>query len=135
MMHDLVRRGTPATLLYSVRSLEEAAFLGELAALASKGNEATEGRPGGTDGGASGSEQPKYRVAAAVTGPLHQSAHEPASYHRGRLSSDVILQAAPHAAACDVYMCGPPAFMAAMEEQLLAVGVAEQRLHTESFSF
>lgn len=37
-------------------------------------------------------------------------------------------------ARCDVYLCGPPAWMTAVQHDLLAAGVAPAHLHTEHFT-
>jgi len=51
----------------------------------------------------------------------------------GHLSRSVFEQLGVPTAA-DVYLCGPPPFMAAMKEMLAALGFARERLHVELFN-
>jgi ferredoxin-nitrite reductase len=51
----------------------------------------------------------------------------------GRLSFDSIAAHAPHFAASRFFLCGPNEFMDALKADLLAAGVAEDRIHTEQF--
>lgn len=50
----------------------------------------------------------------------------------GRLHGDRIAALAP-ASASDFYLCGPPAFMAEIQDRLEALGVSAERIHSESF--
>lgn len=52
---------------------------------------------------------------------------------RGRLSTTGLLAAAPDLLDREVFLCGPPPFMAAAQEMLAALGVDPARVHTESF--
>src|SRR5262249_15801105 len=51
----------------------------------------------------------------------------------GHFSREMLHNAGVPAAA-DVYVCGPPGFMADMREALGAVGVAPERIHVELFN-
>lgn len=126
---DLLSRGVPVVLLYSVRQHSEAAFLQEFMHLAAaystaQGNLAGEGTG------------PSFSVVVAITGASSPAGrHLPAGMLQGRIDRQIIVGSAPHVAACDVYLCGPASFMSAMEHELVAAGAQQQRIHTESFSF
>lgn len=52
---------------------------------------------------------------------------------RGRLTPDAIARAVPDVARLSVYICGPPAMMAAVTNMLGELGVPPQRIRSESF--
>lgn len=52
---------------------------------------------------------------------------------RGRLTREAIARAVPDVAALSVYVCGPPAMMAAVTDMVGALGVPPERIRTESF--
>jgi ferredoxin-NADP reductase len=120
MMHELLARGTPTTLLYSVQHPAEATFLEELTLAARSANAATPGVP------------PAFAVVGTVTG----RGEDGWSGRRGRISGALIEEAVADFAARDVYLCGPAAFMAAAAEALRALGHPRMdRVFTESFAF
>lgn len=51
----------------------------------------------------------------------------------GPITQDILRSAVPDIAKRRVHLCGPPGMMAAMREQLAALGVPEAQLHTEAF--
>lgn len=52
---------------------------------------------------------------------------------RGRLTMPSLLQIAPDLLRREVFTCGPPAFMGAVRDWLVALGVDPSRSHEESF--
>lgn len=74
---------------------------------------------------------PGVRLAHVVTG----RGRDPWTGHRGRLSRAMIEAIAPDAAEREVFLCGPEGFMAAVREQLGAIGCDPRRVHEESFVF
>lgn len=130
---ELLARGVPVVLLYSVRHPDEAAFLQEFKDLAATHTStAQEGNRGAGEGRTAG---PSFSVVVTVTGAEPAGKSLPAGMLQGRIDRQVIAGAVPHVAACDVYLCGPAAFMSAMEQELMAAGAQQQRIYTESFSF
>ncbi|KAI3438091.1 hypothetical protein D9Q98_000533 [Chlorella vulgaris] len=126
MFHELVRRGVPTTLLYSVRSPAEAAFLPELTSLAQQASADAAAAAGG------GSATPAYRVIATASGGGSKGVD---GWRSGRITGALVQEAVGSPAGCEVYMCGPVAFMDALEGVLQELGVDPARIHTESFAF
>lgn len=54
---------------------------------------------------------------------------------RGRPDADMLKMQVPDIAERHVLMCGPEAFMGAMEELLKGLGVVSSAIHTEDFYF
>ena len=52
--------------------------------------------------------------------------------YQGRLSADMLNAMLP-TKDCDVYLCGPSAFMQNTYDQLLSLGVRDKQIHAESF--
>jgi len=128
---ELLSRGVAVVLLYSVRHPDEAAFLQEFKDLAAThSSTAQQG-----DFAGEGTAGPSFSVVVAVTGADPAGKCLPAGMLQGRIDRHVIAGAVPHVTACDVYLCGPAAFMSAMERELVAAGAQQQRIYTESFSF
>lgn len=100
------------TLLYSVRDINDVPYRPELDAL-SKAN-------------------PNFRYAIAVSsGKIPDSP----IFTSGRITPQLIAGAIDgHVADQSYFLCGPPAFMAAMLNELKLNGVAPQLVHTERFS-
>jgi NAD(P)H-flavin reductase len=114
MFKQLLSEGRAATLLYSVRSPHEAAFLQELTKLAQAQAGAADA---GADAGGGAKEPPRAAVVATVTG----SANRAWRGRRGRIDEALVREVAGGGglAGWEVYMCGPEAFMAAMEGVLV----------------
>jgi len=56
---------------------------------------------------------------------------------RGRISSDMLASVLPKSCRggeCEVYICGPPPMMDALEDSLVEMGVPLRRIHTERFN-
>ena len=67
---------------------------------------------------------------------VHLTASVPAEDWRGgkgRVTKEMILEAAPEIAASRVHLCGPPSMMKAVAAALAELGVAAKNLKTESF--
>ena len=110
MIPDLLAPGSqPLTLVYSVRTLAEAVFVPEL--IASLG--------------------PAHCLVTA-TGEAPGSAW---AGRRGRVDAAMLREAAPggDVAACDVFLCGPEAFMDATRAMLAGLGHPTLRCFSESF--
>lgn len=60
------------------------------------------------------------------------SGHTTENEISGRITAALLQRALP-IADYDVYLCGPPAFMQAMYDLLLELGIADRRIHAESF--
>jgi ferredoxin-NADP reductase len=129
---ELLSKGVPVVLLYSVRHPEEAAFLQEFTDLAAAYSTAQ-----GADLAAAAGEGtgPSFSVLVAITGARPGGKRLPVGMLQGRIDRQVIVGAVPNVTACDVYLCGPAAFLSAMETELVAAGAQQQRIYTESFSF
>ena len=55
----------------------------------------------------------------------------------GRIGSDMLVSLLPErcrGGECEIYVCGPPAMMDAMEDSLVEMGVPRRRIHTERFN-
>lgn len=52
---------------------------------------------------------------------------------QGQITRELLLAAVPELARRRVHLCGPPPMMATVKELLLELGVAADRIHTESF--
>ncbi len=129
---ELLSQGVSVVLLYSVRHPKEAAFLEEFTDLA-----AAYSTTQGADLAAAAGEGtgPSFSLVVTITGPRPVGKSLPAGMLQGRIDRHVIVGAVPDVSACDVYLCGPTAFMVAIETELVAAGAQQQRVYTESFSF
>jgi ferredoxin-NADP reductase len=58
---------------------------------------------------------------------------EPWHGYRGRLDIEMLREIAPDFADREVFVCGPPAYMAAMRPMLTGAGLGADRYHEESF--
>jgi ferredoxin-NADP reductase len=136
-------------LIYSVRDPREAAFLPELAAFAAKS--------GSSGSGGEGAHcKTSMSVILTVTGSQvkqaangDHSSEQPQDWAvqqaRGRLSTQVVQQyvlgplgaesLADKGWVWQVYMCGPPGYMAAAEASLQELGMPPNRIYQESFKF
>lgn len=132
---ELLSRGVSVVLLYSVRHPGEAAFLQEFTDLAAAYSSSSSSRVQEGHRAGAGTAGPSFSVFVAVTGADPAGKCLPAEMLQGRIDRHVIAAAVPHVTACDVYLCGPAAFMSAMERELVAAGAQPQRIYTESFSF
>ncbi|KAK9825888.1 hypothetical protein WJX81_001613 [Elliptochloris bilobata] len=113
MLLEFAKQRRRAVLLYSVRAAAEAAFAGELQALAD------------ASGGA-------IRLVLTVTGP------DPTWRGRcGRISSALIREQVPELRepGLTAYMCGPVPFMAGVQDDLAALCFDTAHLYQESFAF
>ncbi|MEU8006089.1 ferredoxin reductase family protein [Catellatospora sp. NPDC049111] len=101
------------TLLYRTRTVEEAAFGRELAALAAR--------------------QRLYVLPLSGPRPRH------ASFLPANLATDpdpaVLRRLVPHVRDCDVYLCGPQPWMRAVQQALAAAGTPRDRIHAEQFGW
>jgi len=52
---------------------------------------------------------------------------------QGQITRQMLADAVPNIARRRVHMCGPPGMMAAMRQELAALGLPEAQLHTEAF--
>jgi ferredoxin-NADP reductase len=129
---ELLSQGVPVVLLYSVRHPEEAAFLQEFTDLA-----AAYSTPQGADLAAAAGEGtgPSFSVVVAITGARPGGKCRPVGMLQGRIDRQAIVGAVADASVCDVYLCGPAAFMSAIETELVSAGAQQWRIYTESFSF
>eukprot|EP00879_Flechtneria_rotunda_P021215 GHRR01022348.1.p1 GENE.GHRR01022348.1~~GHRR01022348.1.p1 ORF type:complete len:620 (+),score=239.70 GHRR01022348.1:1847-3706(+) len=164
MFLECIKQHRPATLIYSVSCASEAAFLQELRQAASAANAAAAtGAPVAAAAVASVGQKhvaaallaaPPYQVHLVVTRnalslqsevvqtPAHTMANEdnaaavlPPIVHHGRVTSDMLAQLVPGSAQCDVYLCGPAAFMEAVTDMFMGqLGHAHEPL-TESFDY
>lgn len=57
------------------------------------------------------------------------------SNDRGRISADALQKMGEDIFTKEIFICGPPPMMHALQEQLLKKGVAHAHIHTEEFSF
>ena len=114
MLHELHNRRSTRDIwwLHGVRSRSEHAFAAEAAALlddlASSHRHIWYSRPDPTD--RAGTD---YDTVGRITPEALESASVPIEG--------------------EYYLCGPPAFMAALREGLVALGVAAEQVHTEAF--
>ncbi|MCD9028253.1 PepSY domain-containing protein [Luteimonas sp. BDR2-5] len=120
MIRDLLDRGAeePIHFWYGARSLRDAPFVEEMRRLATAHanfhwhlvlSETVPDESGRADG----------------CGALHGLVHEAAA--RG------LLEAHPALQACDFYLCGPPAMLAATRRMLAAMGIAADRVAYDDF--
>lgn len=102
-------RGTRSTvLLHAARSHQERALFEEARAIAAR--------------------DPNMQAWSVLSQP---SAPLEPDERAGRIDAELLARfLEPHT---EVYLCGPPAFMQAMYEALLQLGVADARIHAESF--
>ena len=179
MFLEFQKRGSPMTLLYSVRAPSEAAFLPALqAAAAGSGGRIRvaltvtgsrdagwAGRRGRIDRGLIREEVCVCGAAQAACSVLECPSLHTSSFAKHEVCVHALLwfedsracaahgmlravlrprhmvalvaaaEQVPNLAACTAYMCGPDAFMQAVEGELHALGFPLARLHRESFAF
>ena len=106
--------GQPLTLLYSCRTQDDVSFLPELDELSGR--------------------NPLLTVVYAITsGSVDKLAGR--RVQLGRIDQLLLKPAgARRPAGPDYYLCGPPAFITAMADNLRLLGVADDHVHAESFS-
>ncbi|MFL5863859.1 MAG: FAD-binding oxidoreductase [Solirubrobacteraceae bacterium] len=110
---------TPARLIYSVRSIDDVIYRGELLPRADG--------PGGVEG-ADGLDGVEVRLALTRSWPDNWTGH------RGRID-DPLLDAVtwPASEAPAIYVCGPTGFVETISSQLVARGHPPGRVKTERF--
>jgi ferredoxin-NADP reductase len=54
---------------------------------------------------------------------------------QGFLTAERLAAAHPDLASAEVFVCGPPAMIESLRDQLAAEGVARERFHAEEFGF
>jgi ferredoxin-NADP reductase len=113
MLRQAANDGSPQRLLllYSNRRPEDAAFLAELQRLERQNK--------------------NFRLVATMT-EMGKSVRE---WHgeTGVINADLIKRAVDEVFAAVYYVVGPPAMVAAMQETLRRMGVAEENIQTEEF--
>jgi ferredoxin-NADP reductase len=113
MLRQAANDGSPQRLLllYSNRRPEDAAFLAELQGLERQNK--------------------NFRLVATMT-EMGKSVRE---WHgeTGVINADLIKRAVDEVFAAVYYVVGPPAMVAAMQETLRRMGVAEENIQTEEF--
>ncbi len=107
-----LRSDSDVVFVHSARTPDDIIFREELAQMAS--------------------QNPRIRVTTICEG---DSAREHWRGPRGRLSTSMLQSIAPDLAQRDIYLCGPPAYMAALRTMLAEAGVDPARCHEESFLF
>ena len=114
MVRSLLDSGArePIHFWYGARSLREAPYVDEMSALASE-------HPN-FHWHLVLSEEAEY-AGDLLTGLVHEVAH------------DVFLRIHPHLHACDFYLCGPPAMLAATRQLLQRLRVDEDRIAFDDF--
>ncbi len=111
VLRYLTDRAWPGEIhfLYSARSTEEFAFRDELAYLQRR--------------------HPNLHVLATMTRSEGTDWMGP----EGQLTKELIASNVPSLAGRRIHVCGPPPMMTAMKEVLRALGVPDERIHTEAF--
>lgn len=99
----------PVTLLYSVRSREDAAFVHELSLIAER--------------------HPQVRVGLTFSG----GTPPPPPWRAGRIDAAMVRQYIPHPAHTVFCVCGPTGMMDAMDDLLRAEGVPADQIRSEQF--
>jgi hypothetical protein len=123
MLRQVVYEGSlnqmtrPSWLIYSARSKEAHAFGDEIYALCAAANGAVRVTRVLSD--ASTAQQGDFEVAGRIDAHLLKEILPVAGY---RLADE-----------CDFYLCGPGTFMQDLYESLRALGVVDDRIHTEVF--
>lgn len=106
------RRTRPTFVFQAARTLAERAFDAELAALVAQG-------------------QGAVRLVRVLSDPA--GARAGADYEaEGRIDAALLGRVLPFQA-YDFYLCGPPAFMQDLYDQLADIGVPDARIHAEAF--
>ena len=113
LLDDLGPAGTGATLLYRVRTRAEAVFRAELDDL---------GRRHGV------------RVVYLEGGRSRHGSWLPARHSRGD-DTAALRRLVPDVAGREVYLCGPPPWMAAVRVSLRDAGVPDDLIHAEKFAW
>ncbi|MEA2196529.1 MAG: hypothetical protein QOJ25_580 [Solirubrobacteraceae bacterium] len=106
MLDELVAGGRAVTFIHRVLADDDLVLRDELAAFAAAGK----------------------AVVVNVVGEHH------GTDQARLLSGEHLLELVPDIAGADVYVCGPPAMMAAVKTTLRALGVPSTRIHTERFA-
>ncbi|GHA35596.1 hypothetical protein GCM10007989_34470 [Devosia pacifica] len=112
MIHDALDTGLPQKLVlfYSMRSIEEAAFLNELAALADR--------------------HTQFKLVTTVTG----SGQASGSVERGHITADMVTRHTADLVAPVYYVAGPPGMVESMQTMLTKAGISDADIRTEAFS-
>ncbi|MFG2041849.1 ferric reductase-like transmembrane domain-containing protein [Dactylosporangium sp. NPDC048998] len=113
LLDDLAPAGAAATLLYRVRSLDDAVFRHELDSFA---------------------RHYGVRVVYLDGHRPRTGSWLPARY-AARNDPAGLRRLVPDVAEHDVFLCGPPPWMAAVRGTLAACGVADERIHAEEFAW
>ncbi|BDA45400.1 probable flavohemoprotein at C-terminar half [Coccomyxa sp. Obi] len=118
MFAECIERDIPVTLLYSVRLLEDAAFLAEF-----------------QEGAAA---HPNVSVALTLTAAkkgVMEAKSPGVTMLSGRISPAMILQVCPDVLEREVFQCGPDAMMSSALKDLESLGLSSTKVHQESFAF
>ncbi|KAK9901386.1 hypothetical protein WJX75_009774 [Coccomyxa subellipsoidea] len=115
---ECIKRGIPVTLLYTVRHLEDAAFLAEF-----------------QEGAAAHDNVKVALTLSAATGGLIEGAPSGVTTLSGRVSAAMIQQVCPDVSKREVFQCGPDTMMDSVMQALLTLGLSSAQVHQESFSF
>ncbi|WMT92942.1 FAD-dependent oxidoreductase (plasmid) [Pelagibacterium sp. H642] len=112
MIRDAIERGLRQRMVvfYSVRKAEDAAFVGELEALAE--------------------HNPRFELVPTITGP----GEVPPGWQRGKVTNEMISRHAGDLADQTFYVAGPPKMVEGLKQMLLASGVATADFHIEEFT-
>lgn len=111
MIHDVLDTGLPQkiVLFYSVRTIEDAAFMDELAALAER--------------------HAQFLLVPTVTGKAHSSYLG----ERGHITADMIRRYTDNLEAPFYYVAGPTAMVDAVHGMLTETGISRADIRTEAF--
>ena len=114
MVRSLLQSGArePLHFWYGARSQRDAPYVDEMQAFAEKHPNFKWQLVLSDDGQA---------AAGAATGFVHEAAR------------DTLLRSHPDLAACDFYVCGPPAMLAATRALLKELGVSDERIAFDDF--
>ncbi|TWI11517.1 NADH:ubiquinone reductase (Na(+)-transporting) subunit F [Aerolutibacter ruishenii] len=114
MIHQLLEQGASERIhfWYGARNLRDAPYLDEMAALAR--------RHTNFSWHLVLSEEAEH-AAGLVKGLVHEATHE------------VLLKDHPDLQACEFYLCGPPAMLAATRQMLAKLGIPEDRIAFDDF--
>ncbi|CAL8471002.1 g10544 [Coccomyxa elongata] len=118
MFAECIERGIPVTLLYSVRLLEDAAFLAEF-----------------LEGAAA---HPNVHVALTLTAEKNvvmEAKTSGVTMLSGRINPAMIQQVCPDVLEREVFQCGPDAMMNSALRDLESLGLPSAKIHQESFTF
>ncbi len=103
----LTTRGEDVVVLYGVRTVEQAALVGELSTILPA----------------------MHLVLSDQVGEM------PTGALQGQINASIIASVVPDAASRDVYVCGPVPMMDAVTKELHSIGVPRAQIHTERFAF